>query len=238
MISAMSLDRTTRFIVVVAATYWWAVFLAMHVLQPEFSPLRDPGSAYVVGAYGTSMTTTYFALCAALLSAAIGLRMRLAARSLPWIGSALFLLAAIGAVIAGIYPMDFPPPARTFSGRLHVLGGMLTFPSWVLGTLVFSVSFRGNQRSGSHSGALMALSASIVGAFVAMLLSIRLLGFAGYAQRALLALLFAWTIVAMYSDRATRHLFADTSDEKEHPPIRNLNGRLKNVEGRRWGGWR
>jgi hypothetical protein len=36
-----------------------------------------------------------------------------------------------------------------------------------------------------------------------MLLSIRVLGFAGYAQRVLLALLFAWTIVAMYPNRAT-----------------------------------
>jgi hypothetical membrane protein len=187
---------------VVAATYWWAVFLAMHVLQPEFSPLRDPGSAYVAGAYGRWMTTTYFALCAALLSAAIGLRIRLATRGLPWLGSALFILAAIGAVIAGIYPMDFPPPARTFSGRLHVVGGMLTFPSWVLGTLVFSVRLRRDQRTGSPSGALLALSAAGVGTFVVMLLSIRVLGFAGYAQRVLLALLFAWTIVAMCSNRA------------------------------------
>jgi len=32
--------RATGLIVVVTATYWWVVFLAMHVLEPEFSPLR------------------------------------------------------------------------------------------------------------------------------------------------------------------------------------------------------
>jgi hypothetical protein len=79
---------------------------------------------------------------------------------------------------------------------------MLTFPSWVLGTLVFSVRLRRDQRTGSPSGALLALSAAGVGTFVVMLLSIRVLGFAGYAQRVLLALLFAWTIVAMCSNRA------------------------------------
>ena len=60
--SFMSL-RTTGLVIIVAGSYWWAVFLAMHV-QPEFDPLKAPGSAYVLGAYGAWMTTTYFAMSA------------------------------------------------------------------------------------------------------------------------------------------------------------------------------
>ena len=130
----MSLSsRVTGVTVLVAATYWWAVFLSMHILEPEYSPLRAPGSAYVLGAYGTWMTTTYFLLAAALLSSGLGLTINLAVTVLTRIAGLAFLIAAAGAVLAGIFPMDFPPPPRTTSGRLLALGGMLTFLPWVTG---------------------------------------------------------------------------------------------------------
>jgi hypothetical protein len=44
-------NRATGVIILVAASCW-VVFLAMHVLEPEFNPLKAPGSAYVLGAYG------------------------------------------------------------------------------------------------------------------------------------------------------------------------------------------
>ena len=37
--SFMSL-RTTGLVIIVAGSYWWAVFLAMHVLEPEFIPVE------------------------------------------------------------------------------------------------------------------------------------------------------------------------------------------------------
>ena len=47
-----TLSRTTSAIILAASAWWWAVFVAMHILQPEFDPLRVPGSAHVLGAYG------------------------------------------------------------------------------------------------------------------------------------------------------------------------------------------
>jgi hypothetical protein len=44
--------RATGLIIIAAAIWWWVVFLAMHVVQPDVSPIRAPGSAYVGGAYG------------------------------------------------------------------------------------------------------------------------------------------------------------------------------------------
>ena len=94
----MSLSsRTTGVLVVVAATYWWAVFLSMHILEPEYSPIRAPGSAYVLGAYGTWMTTTYFVLAAALLSSRLGLRTKVAVTVLTRMAGLAFLIAAAGA---------------------------------------------------------------------------------------------------------------------------------------------
>lgn len=189
------MPSAARLIVILTAIYWWVVFLAMHVLEPQFNPLKDPGSAYVVGAYGALMTTTYFALSAALLAAGIGLATRLPGGGSTRTALALFLVAGAGALIAGIFPMDYPPPARTSTGRLHVLGGLLTFPAWVLGTLLFSLSIRRDSRWTKRSHVLTALSASSIAMLVVMIVSVRLLGFAGLAQRLLLALLFAWMVV-------------------------------------------
>ncbi len=197
-------NRATGLIVVVAATYWWAVFLAMHVLEPEFNPIRTPGSAYVLGAYGEWMTTTYFALSAALLSAGLGLARRLPATALRRAALSAFLIAGAGAVLAGLFPMDFPGPPRTSSGRLHALGGLLTFPPWAVGTFLVSLSVRRYRQWGRGSGSLLALSAGSIGMLVVMFLSLLVVGFAGYAQRLLGTLLFAWMIVwALHLIRST-----------------------------------
>ena len=187
-------NRATGVIVVVAAVYWWAVFLWMHVVEPEFNPIEAPGSAYVQGRHGIWMTTTYFVLATALLSSRLGLTTNLAVTVLRGMAGLAFLIAAVGAVVAGIFPMDFPPPPRTLSGRLHALGGVITFLPWVIGTSLFSLSMRGDERWGRSSGTLFAIALLSIGVAAALPLSIRL-GFAGGVQRVLLTLLFAWLIV-------------------------------------------
>ena len=189
--------RATGLFVIVGVLYWWTVFLAMHVLEPEFSWLTDPGSAYVLGTYGAWMTTNYFVLGAVLLSADLGLTTNITVTALSRIGSVAFLIAGAGVVLAGSFPMDFPPPPRTVSGRLHVLGGVLTFLPWVIGTLMFSLSIRRDHGSARRSGTLFALSLLSIGMVAVLPVSIRF-DFAGAAQRLLLTLLFAWlTVVAL-----------------------------------------
>jgi hypothetical protein len=64
--------------VIGSVLYWSAVAIMMHVLEPEFSPIRTPMSAYVLGAYGVWMTTTYVMLSAALVCVGYGLATTLA----------------------------------------------------------------------------------------------------------------------------------------------------------------
>lgn len=165
----------------------------MHLIQPQLSPIEAPGSAYVVGRYGSLMSTTYFALAAALISPSLGLAINTEATVLMRLARVTFLIAAAGAVLAGIFPMDYPPPPRTTSGRLHVAGGALTFIPWVIGTLLFSLSMRRSRRWGG-SGTLLTLAVVSVGLAAVLPLSVRL-GFPGAAQRVLLAFLFSWLLV-------------------------------------------
>ena len=197
-------SRAWGLLVIGAVLYWASVVLMMHVLEPEFSPIRAPMSAYVLGAYGAWMTTTYPALSVALLSVGLGLATTLPRTPQTRTAFVVFLVAAAGALVAGLFPMDFPGPPQTASGRLHALGGALTFPTWVVGAFLFSLSARRHRWRGG-SGSLLALSVGSIGMLIVSILSLRVLGFAGCAQRLLVALLFVWMIVvARYLIRLPR----------------------------------
>jgi hypothetical protein len=208
-------SRATGVIVVVATVYWWAVFLSMHIVEPEFSPIEAPGSAYVLGQYGAWMTTTFFVLAAALLSSRRGLTTNLAVTVLTRLGGLAFLIATAGVVLAGIFPMDFPPPPRTLPGRLHALAGVVTFVPWVIGTLLFSLSIRRDQQWVRLSGTLFTISVISIGMAAVLPLSIRL-GFAGGVQRLLLTLLFTWLIVVAVHLMHAR-LARNESTAEPHP---------------------
>jgi hypothetical protein len=168
------------------------VFLAMHVLKPELSPIRAPGSAYVLGAYGAWMTSTYFALSAALLSAAIGLVRNHSAKAMARAACTSFVVASACVALAGVFPMDYPGPPRTFSGLLHAVGGFVGFPSWILGSALFSISLRRDRRWERLSKTLLRLSVASLLAFGAMVLSINTLGFGGYIQRVMVVPRSIW----------------------------------------------
>ena len=180
-------NRALGLLVVASVLYYILVVSAMHVLEPEFSPIRAPMSAYVLGAYGPFMTTTYFVLSGGLLGVAYGLVTTLRRTRFTSIAFAVVLVAAAGVFLAGIFPMDFPPPLRTSSGRLHALGGLLAFPGIAVGLSLFSLSFRRDGYWRGVSTVLLVLAAGMIAAFVLMASSILVLGYGGYAQRLFIA---------------------------------------------------
>lgn len=203
---SMVSSRNLGLIVIASVGYSLLVLFAMHLLRPELSPLRVPMSAYVLGAYGPLMTITYFVLCAGWLAVSYGLVTTLPLTRLTKLAFAVSLIASAGFLIAGIFPMDYPPPLRTSSGRLHALGGILTFPAMALASSLFSLSMRRDVTWRAVSVAASALSAGIIAAFVLMVFSILVLGFGGYAQRLLMALLFSWMIVVgLHLTRTRNH---------------------------------
>jgi hypothetical protein len=193
----MNIDsrRVLGLLIVVGEAYSASVALAMHWLEPEFDPIRAPVSAYALGRYGVWMTTTYFAMGVALLAAGIGLMRTLPATRLATAAFSFTLIGAAGVFVAGLFPMDFPPPLRTSSGRLHALGGLLAFPGTVVATLLFSFSLRGSEHWHMRSGRALFLSGAMAATFAFGVGSFALLGFAAYAQRVFIALRVAWMML-------------------------------------------
>jgi hypothetical membrane protein len=141
------------------------------------------------------MTTTYFALVVALLAAASGLAKTLNNTRLARVAWRLFIVAAAAVFLAGVFPMDFPGPVQSLSGRLHLLGGMVAFPTMAIGALLFSLSSRREPAWKSASILALALSAAVTATYPAALLSLAFLGFAGYLQRLYVCLFTAWLLV-------------------------------------------
>ena len=186
--------RTLGLIAITSVVYYILAVFAMHLLQPELNPLRVPMSAYVLGDYGQLMTTTYFVLCAGLLAIGYGLIKTLPRTRLIKLAFVVALIAVAGVFIAGIFPMEWPPPPRTTSGRLHGLGGMLAFSGMAFAPCLFSLNFRRDGHWRTVSNVALALSANIIVAFILFMFAVRG-GFGGFAQRLFLALLFGWMIV-------------------------------------------
>ncbi len=180
---------------IATAIYELSVLVAMHFLAPEVDPIRAPGSAYVLGPYGALVTTIYFTGSVGSVALGYGLKEAMPQVRLVRAGWLLFLVAALGRLLAGLFPMDFPPPIRTTSGLLHAFGGGIGFPLGTIGIFLFSLGFRRDRHWRPVSGLTLALAAAILCALLLGILSLITLGFAGYMQRVLVVLQLAWSIV-------------------------------------------
>ena len=182
-------------IIIGAVLYWLAVIVMMHFLEPEFNPIKVPMSAYLLGAYGGWMTTSFFALSAALLAAGYGLLTTLPRNILTWAAFLLFVIAAIWVLVAGIFPMNSPAAPRASSGRWHALAGIFAFPAMAIGPFLFSVNFFRERHWRKVSVPSLMLSGGIAAMYFLARFFRLDLGPAGYRQRFFFALLIPWMLV-------------------------------------------
>ena len=186
--------RTIQF----AVLFYIVVAGLMHFLQPGYSPVTMPMSAYVLGTAGFLMTLTFFALSLALLATWFGLRSQLPPGWKSRLGTCFILLAAAATVVAGVFPDDgLQPPLLPVSttGWVHMAAGMIAFPSFLFGPLFLTLALRNHPDWRSRMPALLTVIVLLALAaiwFVGLAASNSM---AGLAQRVLFALLFVWLVL-------------------------------------------
>jgi len=180
--------RLFGLVVVAAALYWLAVVTVMHFLEPEFSPLKVPMSAYVDGTYGGWMTTSFFALATALVATAFGILRTLGRNVLACAGFLLFILAVFGVVLAGIFPGIIGGPS---SAHWHGVGSRFAFPGMAFGSLLLSFGFSFDPDWQRISVAALTLSGGVV-FFLALSFSPVTADLGGLVQRIFFAFLIPW----------------------------------------------
>lgn len=175
-----------------AMLYWLAALVALHLLDTGLDPVHRPISSYLNTGARPLATTWFFALSLMVASSVLWLRAGTRPGVLRALGSALFCLVATGIIVAGMTPTGLSPVHR----RLHMIGGLLTFPPLLLGASLWTA---GLLRDGARPVSRHLLVLFAVGMIAALVVGVTYgesAGLGGLFQRLLFACLVGWLLVA------------------------------------------
>lgn len=124
------------------AALFIAALLLLHVLRPDLAPAAHMLSEYALGPAGGVMGLAFMALSGLYVALFVALRGELRG---AWgrLGQGALLLAAIGAAMGGLFPMDpvgTPPDQYSLSGRLHGIAFMVGGPGALLAATFVNVA--------------------------------------------------------------------------------------------------
>ncbi|MBI4788717.1 MAG: DUF998 domain-containing protein [Chloroflexi bacterium] len=173
---------------------------ALHLLSPEFSPMRRAMSDYVHSRYGLLMTAAFAGLGSSLLALAEAFR-QIASSALQSSGGLLLATAGTATLLAGIFPIDNTPDGRfnTARGAAHAAAGFALSPLLVGAMLMLSAPW--NRIGDNDLLQAIALGSAAVnaGAFAALLIvnGIRV-PIGGIGQRVFMALVCIWLLLTSF----------------------------------------
>jgi len=186
--------------------------LALHVMRVDLDPSARMLSEYALSPTGWVMALAFFALSGSFFALAAAVRRDLRG-VLGVLGLIALLLAAIGAAMGGLFPMDpvgTPLAQFSTSAKLHEVAFMLGGPGTLLAATFVNWSLARNP-AWQRSRSMLAWTAALVWIVtVAFSVSMALLlnqnpsaeHLVGWLNRALVASWVVWTIaVARHSRR-------------------------------------
>lgn len=185
--AATDMRRTAVRLAVAGIAYHAVAFAALHVLEPQLSPLRSLIGDYASTPSGWLAASTFVAFAATWAALAIGLSWPTRSRLLP-AGRVLFGAAAVALLVAALVPSAADP--RTPTALAKALN--LARPGLFLGIPLVSIALGRVPEWKGSSRVLVVLALS---AFILMLVSVGVLleaGFAGLGQRIAFLLVYAW----------------------------------------------
>lgn len=184
-----------------------AILIALHVLSPEFDPLRQFMSEYAVGEYGWLLTIALVAVVIGCAALTIVLYRAYPPPLRSRIGVICLGIATLASLLV-IVPVDMQPldlrgEAMTTNIRIHLVGGFVAVLAVLAGMLAISIRLtRYDLLNGPYRIVLvLAILAPLF--FLAQVFIVDiLLGLVGLAQRILVAIIQTWLIVTSYGIRS------------------------------------
>jgi hypothetical protein len=149
---------------------------ALHLLRPDYNPLRNFMSEYLVGPFGFLGTAAAYVLAATLLMLLAGLRLGVRPSGFLTASCILMGVVIISVCVSAIFPIDqFPPDGRlpifTRAAIIHIVSSVLLFVSLIALLLTLPSAYKRDEkwRSSSHVTLLLGFLtlASFVGFFLA-----------------------------------------------------------------------
>lgn len=176
------------------AVTFLGTLLAVHLADSGPSPVRDYVSDYANGPAGEVFTAGLVAHALGNVALAFGIWLTLPPSGAGRWGAVLVGLAAVGLLVAGVYPTDAPGLVSTTAGTVHRSAVMVSFPLEVLGLTLLA---RGYGQSPGWQGYGRRTLLSAILAAVALLwlvVAVRAGWPSGLAERAALLVLLYWEL--------------------------------------------
>lgn len=197
----MKTNTSSRFCgscVITGTLLFLILMVTLHFLQPDYNPLRNFCSEYLVGPFGFLGTAALYILAATLLMLMVGLRLGVCPSGFLTASYILMGVVIISVCVSAIFPIDlFPPDGRlpSFSraGFIHAVFAVPLFVSLIAILLILPSAYKRDEkwRSSSHITLLLGFLtlASFVGFFLAPFY------LRGLAQRATILPVLVWLLI-------------------------------------------
>jgi hypothetical protein len=202
--------KSSRFFgscVVAGAILVLILVVALHLLRPDYNPLRNFLSEYAVGPFGFLLTAAVYVLAATFLMLLVGLR--LSVRPSAILTASCVLLGVVIISLCGVavfpihfvvIPLDGSPPNRaavlaalTWTDIIHGLSSALFFASFFAVSLTLPSAYKRDEKWRSFSHPALFLGFLFLAFFVGLVLAPFYLR--GLAQRGMGFVILIWLLL-------------------------------------------
>lgn len=196
--------RTSRILgsaVVLGVATVVALYLLLHVLRPDYNPLRRFLSEYAVGRFGVLMTAAFLLQALISLALVIGLFRDVRHSGSLLAGCASLTVAAVALTVSGVFPTDLsdpagdPPRLITRAGMVHQSAGTLSFLSRIVAFLFLSRAYRCDNRWQALAPTARRVAVAFLALFFTFVLMVRW-DLGGLAQRGAVAVGLLWMFLS------------------------------------------
>jgi hypothetical protein len=176
--------------------------VALHLLRPDYNPLRRFLSEYAVGPFGFLLTAAAYELSATFLMLLFGLRLNVRPSGFLTASCVLLGVMIISTCAVAVFPIDLimPPDgsrptlaALTRTDIIHCLSSCLLFASFIAVSLTLPSAYKRDEkwRSFSHTTLLLGFL------FLVFFLGLILVPFylRGLAQRGMFLVILIWLLL-------------------------------------------
>ena len=203
--SGHDLTRRLAYAALAGTACFVLAFLALHIVQPELSPLDEAMSYYVHGTHGWLVTVALLAIGFGSLALVVGLSRFFEGRTAR-IGLVFLAVWSIGAILGGAFSADPPgnwdrPPS--LSGAIHGIAAIIAIAAFPPAAVLIAGGFRRNVQTGRAGSLTNALAVTSVVCFIAFFGSLVPVFVRpgppvlfGLTERILLAVYAAWLCAA------------------------------------------
>ena len=181
-----------------AVAFLMIVLVAMHLVQPELSPVDHFVSEYAYGRLGWLVPWSYVLAGAGTLLMVWPLLARLGRKGWAVAPAGCLALTGVGLVGTGLTRIDVAGAngalVVTGPGQLHELAGYVAILGLVAGSFVVTTAFRRDPEMANGTATLSLYRWGLLAGLVGVVIAQRL-GGTGLGQRAFLAAALSWLIV-------------------------------------------